>query len=166
MKQPERCGFTLIEILVVMAIIGVLASVVGGSFIISRVRARDSDRKNSLVQMQKSLELYLNDYGVYPDGSTGEISGVAWGEAFSQDGTTFMQQIPSDAQEPTRQYLYETDADLRKYRLFTNLENTRDSVTDIDKDGTPGDVYVGKTCGTKSCNHGVSSPNTTMTEIW
>jgi type II secretion system protein G len=161
-----RRGFTLIELLVVMAIMAILTGVVGGSFLTSRIRARDADRKSSISQMQKALELYYNDYNAYPDSANGIIDGNAWGGEFARDNNTFMAQLPSDSQEPTRQYFYETDSTGRKYRLYTRLENLQDPVTDLNDDGTAGDEYTDKTCGTLLCNYGASSPSTTMTEIW
>jgi len=68
--QMSKKGFTLIEILVVVAIIGLLASIilVGlGSF---RARGRDARRIADLREVQNALELYFTKYGYYPQGSS------------------------------------------------------------------------------------------------
>ena len=61
-------GFTLIELLVVVAIIGALSSIMLPNFMAARERARDSQRKSDLKQLQKSLELYKLDQALpaYP----------------------------------------------------------------------------------------------------
>lgn len=172
--QTLSRAFTLVEILVVVAIIAVLVGIVGGNFIGSRIRARDSERKNSLSQVAKALELYISDYNFYPESVGGEVAGINWGETWMDaENTTYMKQLPSDSREPTIQYYYETNTDLTKFRLFTRLENPQDIDTDLDGDGQPGDEYDGsvgdgtaKSCGTLLCNFGISSPNTTMSETF
>jgi prepilin-type N-terminal cleavage/methylation domain-containing protein len=62
-------GFTLIELLVVIALIGILASVILVSLNSARGKGRDAYRASTIAELQKALELYYNDYGVYP--STG-----------------------------------------------------------------------------------------------
>lgn len=62
----SKKGFTLIEILIVVAIIGILASIalvgLGGT----RVKARDAKRIAEVRQIQSALELYFNRCGWYP----------------------------------------------------------------------------------------------------
>lgn len=59
-------GFTLIELMVVIAIIGILATIIMVSFSAVQQRARDGQRKADLRQIQSALELYKADNGVYP----------------------------------------------------------------------------------------------------
>lgn len=172
--MKAKNGFTLVEILVVVAIIAVLVGIVGGNFIGSRLRARDSERKNSISQVAKALELYVGDYNFYPPSVGGQIDGIAWGNVWIDDeNTIYMKQLPSDSREPQIQYYYEVDTDLRKFRVYTRLENANDIDTDLDGDGQPGNEYDGsvgdgisKSCGLMLCNYGISSSNTTMSETF
>jgi general secretion pathway protein G len=66
-SHPDR-GFTLIEILVVISIIGLLSAVVLASLSSARQRARDAQRISAIRQMQTALDLYYADNGQYPDG--------------------------------------------------------------------------------------------------
>jgi general secretion pathway protein G len=65
MKQKDK-GFTLIEILVVISIIGFLASVILVGLNNARIKARDAKRIGDMSQMQKGLEIYYNTYRGYP----------------------------------------------------------------------------------------------------
>lgn len=68
--QSTQSGFTLIEILVVVAIIGMLSIVVVISLNQARAKGRDAKRKSDMGQVQKALELYANDNnGTYPSTS-------------------------------------------------------------------------------------------------
>ena len=68
-------GFTLVELLIVIAIIGVLSALLMANFIGVRQRARDAQRKSDLRQMQSALELYRSDLGLYPTTQNGPARG-------------------------------------------------------------------------------------------
>ena len=60
-------GFTLVELLIVIAIIGILASIVLVSLSSARTKARDTKRIQEISQIQSALELYYAQYGYYPN---------------------------------------------------------------------------------------------------
>ncbi len=62
----KQRGFTLIELLVVIAIIGLLSSIVMASLNSAREKARDTSRKQSLIQLRNALEMYYADNGSFP----------------------------------------------------------------------------------------------------
>lgn len=62
----KKKGFTLIELLVVISIIGLLSSVVLASLNQARAKARDSQRKQAVIQIRNALELYYADHNSYP----------------------------------------------------------------------------------------------------
>lgn len=60
-------GFTIIELLVVVAIIGILAGVIIASVADSRQRARDARRKTELKSIENAVELYAGfNNGKFP----------------------------------------------------------------------------------------------------
>lgn len=59
-------GFTLIELIIVIAIIGVIASVIIASLDAARARSRDATRIAQLKEVEKALEHYYSDRGTYP----------------------------------------------------------------------------------------------------
>lgn len=67
--MKKRSGFTLMELLIVIAIIGVLASLAAVSYSSAQRRARDSQRQSDLKAIQNALEQYYADHdGNYPIG--------------------------------------------------------------------------------------------------
>jgi type II secretion system protein G len=62
----NKKGFTILELLVVVAIIGLLAGVVMYAVNDARKKARDAKRLSDIKQIQNALELYYDDYGYYP----------------------------------------------------------------------------------------------------
>lgn len=66
-KIEYKSGFTLIEILIVVIIIGLLAGIATVSFSTSERRSRDARRKADIVLMRDSMNLYaIDNKGVYP----------------------------------------------------------------------------------------------------
>ncbi len=63
MKNKKTTGFTLLEVLIVLAIIGVLASVVMLALKRSRLKAANAKIQTTVHQFQIASELYLADHG-------------------------------------------------------------------------------------------------------
>lgn len=161
-------GFTLVELLVVMAIIGVLASLAIGGFRTAQARGRDATRKSDLKQIAHSLELYYGDYGQYPNvAGTSRIAGCpsttntacVWGTgSFTDTKTVYFKEVPADP-VPQQNYYYRIvpGSNNQKYQIFAYLEtpNDPDKMT-----GLPS-----YSCGTsRNCNFAVVSANASPTE--
>ncbi len=64
-----QSGFTIIELLIVIAIIGILAGLVLNNFQGAQAKARDVQRKSKVNSLYGKLEEYYNNNGGYPDGA-------------------------------------------------------------------------------------------------
>jgi len=67
-RNKER-SFTLIEVMVAVAIIGLLASIVLVSLKVTKQKARDAKRIAELNQVEKAVKLLETDWGMYPGGA-------------------------------------------------------------------------------------------------
>lgn len=114
MRKMNQKGFTIIELLVVIVIIGILVALTLPNLFSAQARGRDTDRKNELKNLQQKLETYFNDNGSYPLTATWE----------ADLGTT------ADETEGPRadDYTYASDGDT--YTLTADLENDDDPDAD------------------------------------
>jgi general secretion pathway protein G len=62
----EKIGFTLLEILIVVVIIGILASIVGVTVIPRLGQAKSVQAKAQIAKFKTALQLYHMDNGMYP----------------------------------------------------------------------------------------------------
>jgi prepilin-type N-terminal cleavage/methylation domain-containing protein len=149
-------GFTLVELLVVITIIGILSSLGLSTFTTAQIKSRDAKRKAHLRQMADTFEAYFNDYKKYPDSADGSIDGFAWGSEFvDAQGTVYMVKLPTDP-VANLTYYYESLEAGKKFQLYAYLENTEDPMKK---------TLTGPLCGVdKICNYGVASTNITPEE--
>lgn len=149
----KKSAFTLIEILLVVAIIGILASMITGSFLSSLRKGRDTKRKADLGSIQKSLELYYEDNGEYPDSL--DFAGGQFCHINGCSTRVYMQRLPSDPTTCTYLYTHET-SNGEGYQLYAAVENTQDQGPGVLQTG------YGQSCGAGDkclCRFKVSSSN-------
>lgn len=91
-------GFTLIEMLAVIAIIGILSSIVITSLDNARKSGRDAKRVSDIKNLQIALSLYYNDYYKYP-------SGVSSGSLANTLVPNYISAIPKDPNGSAYKYV-------------------------------------------------------------
>ncbi len=72
MRKKHFSGFTLIELMVVIAIIGLLSSVILASLSQTKSKASVSKEIQVVEELHKALELYYTKYGQYPSTCSGD----------------------------------------------------------------------------------------------
>lgn len=65
--SSERKGFTTMELLIVIALIGILATIIILFVNSARAKGRDAQRMSDIEQIRTAIELYIIDNGVAPD---------------------------------------------------------------------------------------------------
>lgn len=126
MKIRKNKGFTLVELLIVVAIIAIIAGIVLGSLSESRIKGRDASKIRSMNEVQKALGLYQSQFNGYPPTldslvTAGFISSVASGLDYLP-----LAPVSLGATPPTA---------CPNYHLAVSLEKTN-IVLDTDKDFT------------------------------
>ena len=72
----KQKGFTLVELLIVIIIIGILATLVIVTFSGVQAKARDSKRQTDIGAIDSHLEAYFAQNGWYP--TIGQLSDAGW----------------------------------------------------------------------------------------
>ncbi len=67
MKTPVAKGFTLIELIVVMAIVALLTSIVAPRYFGGLQKSKETALRTSLNTMRDAIDHYVADKGRYPD---------------------------------------------------------------------------------------------------
>lgn len=171
----HRNGFTLVELLVVMVILGILATVTLANFSSSQRKGRDAQRKSDLRQIANALEAYNSDHGAYPlssdviigdrivaCGCNGTVCG--WGagsrEMCDSNSTVYIKEVPDDVKAGGSWHHYCYVSAGRSYRLYTDFENGND--IDCLVRNAAGVCQPGaKTCNSINYMYGIASSNET-----
>jgi len=120
-RRTSRIGFTLMEILLVIAILAVLAGIAGSSFIVQRREAMIDTTRIEIDGFESVLRLYAAEHdGEYPDGSREEVVRLLMNPGNGSDG------------RPMSPYLTQAPTDAWNQLLFCEYPNTRAADT-----GTP-----------------------------
>jgi prepilin-type N-terminal cleavage/methylation domain-containing protein len=118
MNIRKNKGFTLVELLVVISIIGVLATLVLLQLGTARARARDTKRITDVNQIRTAVEQYFEDNGgTYPTGITDALIGP------SSPGK-YLTRVPTDPLTGTAYgYGYDTvGGKVTKFQVYAGLE--------------------------------------------
>ncbi|OHA15307.1 MAG: hypothetical protein A3H57_01590 [Candidatus Taylorbacteria bacterium RIFCSPLOWO2_02_FULL_43_11] len=163
----NKKGFTLVELLIVIAIIGILSGVVLASMGSARAKARDGRRISDIKQIQLALATYQDANGSYPTAIYGSPSPLA----------SYMSSIPTDpstaAQYKYAYYNY-TGPNPKTYHLgavleteHSELSNTVNCDSSDSSGGCPGAaVYSGAPFNGKSDDCGETSNDAGSSPKW
>ena len=136
MKQPQY-GFTLIELMVTVAIVGILASIAIPSYQGSVMKSRRADAQGALLGFANAMERYFTVNNKY--------TGAAVGGGDTGAPTIFSATSPVDGGTP-----------------YYNLTISAATASSYTLSAAPIGVQASDTCGTLTITQtGAKSPNTT-----
>lgn len=150
--RGSNLGFTLVELLIVMAIISVLAAVIITSAILpAQKHARDTKRKSDLEFIRTGIETYRADCNTYPI-LTGDLPASLKGDdstASCVSSNVYISTTPTDPTPTKSNYYYSSSG--TTYVICAALEVPPT---------TPGNTNGCGSCGPGNlvCNYRVTNP--------
>ncbi|HLB41280.1 MAG TPA: type II secretion system major pseudopilin GspG [Gammaproteobacteria bacterium] len=115
----QPAGFTLIEVMVVVVILGILAAIVVPKIMSRPEQARVVKVKQDILAIQSALDLYKLDNGFYPNTDQGLQALVTQPTIApvprSWKGDGYLQEIPKDPWGQVYQYINDDE----KLRIFS-----------------------------------------------
>jgi len=151
-RSKARRGFTLIEILLVLAIIGMLASVAIVALVGTREGAKKDTTKALVQSVANALDFYNMHIGHYPSEEEGGLQALLTKPAFDSEALAekwrgpYLKQEPVDSWGNKLNYQLNqagtTDAAQQPYRLWSNgadgMDGTEDDIKNYqDETGMP-----------------------------
>ncbi|PIY68598.1 hypothetical protein COY90_05160 [Candidatus Roizmanbacteria bacterium CG_4_10_14_0_8_um_filter_39_9] len=132
--MDNKYGFTLVEILVVIAITIGLVAMIFPNFTNMRELARDNQRKSDLKQLQKMLEIYKESQSPISYPADGTIPSPC--SSWSVGTTIITNKVPGDPRgtctSPSAYYYRRTIGDTLRYVMYACLENKNDKEGIVD----------------------------------
>jgi len=114
----KESGFTLLELLIVIVVIGILALLIIPNLTSAPKKARDTQRKTDLRAVQKGLEEYFVSYSTYPSALS----------ALTVGNPPIMKAVPTDPLNTgVYVYTYTAGTGNSSYTLKGCLENGSDT---------------------------------------
>ncbi|MCP2519303.1 type II secretion system GspH family protein [SCandidatus Aminicenantes bacterium Aminicenantia_JdfR_composite] len=127
MKRSNR-GFTLAELLIVMVLIGILASIAIPQFKHATLKAKEAVLKENLYVLRKVIDDYYSDKGKYPPSL----------EALVEEG--YLRRIPIDpitGSDKTWVVIREPLTEENMYQEELGIIDVKSGSKEISLDGTP-----------------------------
>ena len=134
-RRRRRNGFTLVELMVVIVIIGLLATIVALNVLPSGDTARVQKAKADIATIEQGLELYRLQIGTYPTTTQGLkalVGAPAGVDAARYQAGGYVKRLPQDPWG--RDYLYASPGQHSPADIWTLGADGKDGGEGIDAD--------------------------------
>jgi general secretion pathway protein G len=134
-RRKKKNGFTLVELMVVIVIIGLLATIVALNVLPSGDTARIQKAKADIATIEQGLELYRLQIGSYPTTSQGLqalVTAPAGADAARYQAGGYVKKLPEDPWG--RDYLYASPGQHGAADVWTLGADGKDGGEGIDAD--------------------------------
>lgn len=123
MNNVSKAGFSLVELMVVIGIIGILSSILYANFGSARGSGRDAERQSDIRNLQTAIEQYKKQFGRYPDAGCSTapetIVSESCGTYIVGLAPDFISVLPRDPQRRTFEgYSYITNSDGSAFKVM------------------------------------------------
>ena len=149
MRQSSERGFTLVELMVVVAIIALLAVIIIPNYVHARAQASVSQSEANMQQIATALELYYGDNQTYPP--SGEVAPALFGGP----SNPYLTATPTNALGH-KPYAYTNVTTAGKPDSYTVLDAGPYDATTLAS--LPKGAGTGTSCGTSGCSQIVYDP--------
>ena len=125
----RRSGFTLLELLIVLAIIVALAAMVAPNLLQSRREANEKTTRATIKNIEDAVKMKAVDNdGEFPEGSQEAITQLAESSTDSQgrERPPYLEEVPFDAWGEPFYYEYDPNRDTTKPRIWSSGANRQD----------------------------------------
>jgi len=141
-EKTRRAGFTLMEVLLVMAILVIMGTLVVANFSGILGKSKEKNAKIQLQALGKALDLYQIDMNGYPEGSGPDPlqalqvnPGTDLGNTTNWGGPYLKKAIPADPWGNPYQYesSYDDMTNQQVYRIYSMGPNPESGSDDIEE---------------------------------
>lgn len=129
-----QAGMTLLEIMIVLAILALIASVVGPSVLGQLEKAKIKEAKIQISELQKAVDLFYTDCGSYPKDLDELLNPPSECPNWGPD--PYIKKIPKDPWN--EEFYYEVDGG--SYEIFSFGEDKKEGGTGKAKDLSSNDL--------------------------
>ena len=132
-RRTDEAGWTLMELIVVLVILGMLAAVVGPKVYDKIMESKDQIAKIQVSELESALQIYSFDIGRFPttaEGLQALVQNMMTGSESWKGPYLSRKEVPKDPWD--RPYAYKSPGDNGPYDLYSfgadGVEGTNDDI--------------------------------------